>query len=294
MALTLCAKENFYCAEFSAMASPCEVLIETHDKSLAMHLASMAQQEALRIERKYSRYRTDNLMYAINHQASPVVIDEETHRLLEFADTCYQLSQGLFDITSGVLRKAWKFDGSDNIPSQAVITPLLKFVGWKKVKFSSEMIHLPPGFELDFGGIGKEYAVDRVATKLQQTAKETSVLVNFGGDIQVTCPRQNNAPWFVGIENPLTDNQGQSIVKIFSGGLATSGDARRFLQKDNQRYSHILDPTTGYPVIKPPRSVTVASANCTQAGLLATLTLLQGEGAETFIKQQGVTHWIYR
>ena len=148
-----------------------------------------------------------------------------------------------------------------------------------------------PGMEIDFGGIGKEYAVDscvQVATKI---APKCSVLVNFGGDIAVSHPRQNQPYWFVGIEHPNPEKDSQLSVTIAQGGLATSGDARRYLIKDGIRYSHVLNPQTGYPVTGAPRSVTVAGENCTQAGLLATLALLQGDQAEIFLEKQGTTHW---
>jgi thiamine biosynthesis lipoprotein len=78
------------------------------------------------------------------------------------------------------------------------------------------------------------------------------------------------------------------------GGLATSGDARRFLQKDGVRYSHILDPKTGWPVPGAPRSVTVAADSCTQAGMLSTLAMLKGAQSESFLKEQGVLFWCNR
>jgi thiamine biosynthesis lipoprotein len=81
------------------------------------------------------------------------------------------------------------------------------------------------------------------------------------------------------------------MVQIARGGLATSGDANRFLIKDGVRYSHILNPKTGYPITAAPASVTVAGENCTQAGLLATLSLLQGNNAEAFLRAQGLQHW---
>ncbi|MCP3673805.1 MAG: FAD:protein FMN transferase [Gammaproteobacteria bacterium] len=277
------------------MASPCELLIETDEKAIAHSLTLLAQQEALRIECKFSRYRHDNVLALINQSNSkPVSIDEETYRLLTFANTCYELSDGKFDITAGVLRKIWQFDGSDKVPAAADVKHLLPFIGWQQVQLNEQSITLPSEFELDLGGIGKEYATDKVASLIQQQAKGFSVVVNFGGDIRVTQPRKNNQPWYIGIENPLDEKTGTTMVRIHQGGLATSGDSQRFLLKEGKRYSHILNPFTGFPIENPPRSVTVAAEQCTQAGLLATLSLLQGENAETFLQQQNVTHWIYR
>lgn len=294
-AVTIQQQDGFILGTFDAMASPCEILIETDNKQLARQLTQLACNEAKRIEYKYSRYRADSVISAINSShGEPMAIDDETWRLLSFANTCYQLSEGMFDITSGILGKAWHFDGSDRLPAQSDIDALLTLIGWQRVELAAEYVTLPAGMQLDVGGIGKEYAVDRVAALVSEQAPEVSVVVNFGGDIRVTRRRINDQPWYIGIENPLKVEQGDTLVKIFQGGLATSGDARRYLLHEGKRYSHILNPKTGCPVDEPPRSVTVAADSCTQAGLLATLAMLQGKGAEDFLASQGLTHWVYR
>lgn len=291
---TLEQKSDHFIGRFSAMASPCELLIETQDSMLANHLTSVAYSEAKRIEQKFSRYLPSNPMAKINQsQGNPVNIDGEIFRLLEFANSCFELSEGMFDITSGVLRKAWKFDGSDRLPTPAAVKILMPYIGWGKVKYDQSSITLPKGMELDFGGIGKEYAVDCVAKLCAEYAPTTSVVVNFGGDIQVTRARHNKQPWYIGIESP-ENAEATKVLKIISGGLATSGDARRYLLKEGKRYSHILDPETGYPIEDAARSVTIAAPYCIQAGLLATLALLQGANAEAFLHEQGVKFWCYR
>jgi thiamine biosynthesis lipoprotein len=199
-----------------------------------------------------------------------------------------------FDLSSGVLRRVWQFDGSDRIPANQAINALLPLIGWPKVKYTADIIQLPKGMELDFGGIGKEYAVDCVAKICQLNAPDISIVVNFGGDIQVTQPRKQKQDWHIGIESLKDQRVAINILKIKGGGLATSGDARRFLVKDGVRYSHILNPKTGYPISNAPRSVTVAAPHCIQAGLLATLALLHGQYAETFLQQQNTPFWCYR
>jgi thiamine biosynthesis lipoprotein len=294
-AFTIEQKSDHIIGRFAAMASPCELLIETKDPLLANHLTALAYKESQRIEQKFSRYLPNNLMANINHSmGKAVAIDDETFRLLEFANTCFELSDGMFDITSGVLRKAWKFDGSDNLPTPDAVKVLMPHIGWRKVKYTQSSITLAKGMELDFGGIGKEYAVGCVAKLCAESASTTSIVVNFGGDIQVTRPRHNKQPWHIGIENPEDDNSATKVLKIISGGLATSGDARRYLLKDGKRYSHILNPETGYPIENAARSVTVAAPNCIQAGLLATMALLKGPNAEVFLEQQDVKFWCYR
>jgi thiamine biosynthesis lipoprotein len=156
---------------FSCMASPCEVLIDCDDSELAHSLSSLVCTEALRIEHKYSRYREDSEISRINRSGGQAVrVDAETAQLLDYADQCYRLSAGKFDITSGLLRKLWRFDGSDRIPSPAAVAALVEHIGWDKVRWQNPLLVLPQGMELDLGGIGKEYAVDRCARLCNQAA----------------------------------------------------------------------------------------------------------------------------
>ena len=99
------------------MASPCEVLVECEFETQADELCRLAQQEAMRIEQKFSRYRDDNIVHRINNaRGAPLQVDAETARLLDFAQHCYNLSDGFFDITSGILRRAWQFAARARIP----------------------------------------------------------------------------------------------------------------------------------------------------------------------------------
>ncbi len=289
-----------YSIIFNAMASPCEILIQSKDLSLVNKIAITLTQEIWRIEDKYNRYDKHSVCSLINNRAGQSVdIDEETYLLLNFAEQCYQLSEGLFDISSGVLRKAWFFDGSDNLPSNAKVFEALKLVGWRKIKFDQQQVTLADKMEIDFGGIGKEYAVDRAIILAKQITNEP-VLVNLGGDLAVTRARLNNEAWHVAIERPsldskLTDTTKQDmIISLKQGALATSGDARRFLLKDGKRYGHILNAKTGWPIDNAPRSITVVAPQCIQAGILATLSLLQGMNAEKFLTEQEIKFWVRR
>jgi thiamine biosynthesis lipoprotein len=148
--------------------------------------------------------------------------------------------------------------------------------------------------EIDLGGFGKEYAADRAAGLVKEISNR-SCLINLGGDLVVTHPRLAGNPWLVGIESPhAIVPVAARQIRLFAGALATSGDAKRFLMKDGVRYGHILDPTTGWPVEDAPRSVTVAAGTCLDAGMLATFAMLQGRGAEKFLRAQNVAHWILR
>ena len=279
---------------FSAMATPCEVRLETDDENLAHCVAEAAEAEARRIEAKFSRYRSNSVVSQINRDGhSGLVVDEETANLLDCAAAFHLLSDGLFDVTSGVLRRVWKFDGSTRVPDQEQVAAILPLIGWHKVKWDKPKLILPAGMELDFGGLAKEYAVDCVLSVVGRLA-EAPALVNFGGDLAVTGPRHAGSPWNVAIESVDEAGKMAGMLELKAGALATSGDARRYLFKNGVRYCHILDPRTGWPVKEPPRSVTVAAATCIEAGLTATLAMLKGSEAEEFLKREEIKSWCIR
>lgn len=291
--LSLTRHNGMCTGRFRAMASPCEIILDHDDFVSASRQTEAAATEALRIEQKFSRYRDDNIIHRINTaNGQPVTVDEETARLIDFAVMLHGLSDGLFDITSGVLRRAWKFDGSNKVPDAATINALLPLVGWQHVQWQNPVITLPAGMEIDLGGVGKEYAVDRVFNLLAGMT-DAALLVNFGGDLRARGPRRDGSAWQIGIETPDRDNTAAETLSLVNGALATSGDARRFLLKDGVRYSHILNPTTGWPVQGGPRSATLLAADCVQAGMLATLTLLAGPEAEDFLREQAdIRYWL--
>ena len=291
--ISVTRQEHFCTGSFTAMASTCEVLLDHLDFARAARQTEAAAAEAWRIEQKFSRYRDDNIVHAINTSGGqPVTVDEETSRLIDFSVTMHAFSGGRFDITSGVLRRVWKFDGSDRIPSPEAVADVLPRVGWHRVRWEKPVITLPAGMEIDLGGVGKEYAVDQVF-KLLAAGNDDALLVNFGGDLRARGPRRNGSPWQVGIEKPDAERVSLQNIPLNTGALATSGDARRFLLKDGVRYGHILDPHSGWPVQGAPRSCTVLATDCVQAGMYATLSLLAGAGAQDFLRaQKGIRAWL--
>ncbi len=287
----LTKQDDFWKGTFSAMASPCDVLIEIDDESKAQEVLTAIAEEAWRIEDKFSRYQKNNITDQINRSnGQPVSVDEETIRLLNFSNELFELSEGLFDITSGVLRQAWKFDGSDKLPEKKLVKQILKNIGWQKINRTENTITLPKNMEVDFGGIGKEYAVDR-CVQIARQITQNSILINFGGDLAVTCARKNNAYWSVG--RLITGSEDAfSMFQLYKGAIATSGDAHRYLLKDGVRYSHILNPKTGWAITDAPHTISVAAPTCIEAGMFSTLAMLQGSRAEEFLKLQEVEYWI--
>ena len=283
-----------YHGSFRAMASPCELLMATNDAAQANKMLQFAYSEAVRIEQKYSRFIQHNPLWKINNsQGNKIAIDSETYALLGFAKQCHQLSEGEFDISAGPIMKLWRFDGSSHTPNNNDILHAISHVGFSKVDFTESHLRMPKGMSLDFGGIAKEYAVDKVANQLASDFFDISVLINFGGDI--ACPIAHaQRSWKVAIENPQKLDNAATILNIRQGALATSGDSRRFIEKNGSRYGHIINPQTGYPVENAPRSVTVLSSSCITCGMLTTMAMLQGDNAEQFLEAQNVKFKIFR
>lgn len=294
-AIDVCRQTTYFRARFIAMGSPCEILVATDSEAEARQLARIAAAEAWRVEDKFSRYLPGNIVHRINNaNGESVIVDEETGGLLDFAYHLFTLSDGRFDISSGVLREVWRFDGSAHVPGSADVMRVLKRVGWQKVRWEKPELQLQAGMQIDFGGIGKEYAVDRAAALIVSHSK-TPCLVNFGGDLFATSSTDGANGWHVGVDADAAAKPGANRkIRLHNGGLATSGDARRFLLKDGRRYSHILDPRSGWPIADAPHAITVAADTCTQAGMLATLAMLQGAGAEAFLSAAQVMYWIER
>lgn len=296
----LILKDQTWYGRFQAMASDCQILLEGCSQAQAEQLLRLAAIETWRIEYKYSRYQSDNLMAQINQaREAPLALDEETCGLINYADLCYQLSEGLFDISAGVLRKIWRFDGSDNVPSREAIASILPLIGWHKVHWQAPFIQLQAGMELDLGGLGKEYAVDKVLQLLMIESRKLStapvaILVNFGGDLACSGPRLNQQAWAVAVESHRVEKRSVLNVKLKQGAIATSGDARRFLLKAGIRYSHILNPKTGQAITDAPHSISVAAGSCMQAGMLSTLAMLHGSQAEAFLQAQEADYWVQR
>ena len=276
---------------FTAMASTCEVRIAGMRQRKARPLAELAIAEVRRIETKYSRYRPDSIVSRINAGAGSgraMRVDAETAGLLDFAADLFAASGGLFDLTSGCLRRAWDFRAG-RLPAPGEVEALLPLVGWSKVHWNGEAIELPqPGMEIDFGGFGKEYAADRAATLLQ-THDVRHGLVNLGGDIRLVGPRPGNAPWLLGIQDPRRADRLLAELPVRTGALATSGDYERYFEHDGTRYCHVLDPRSGWPVTGW-RSISVVAPACLAAGALTTVAMLKGTDALSFLESQNVAY----
>ncbi len=275
---------------FNAMACHCEVVLAGVDQAEGRAAAREATAEVQRIETKYSRYRADSLLSRINAQAGgePVACDDETLALLAFAETLHRASDGLFDITAGVLRRAWNFK-QPRVPGPDELAPLLRLIGWPRVQRQGAFVRLPEaGMEIDFGGFGKEYAADRAGALLAARGLAHGY-VNLGGDMRVIGPKPDGAPWMMGIQHPRQPGRLIATLPIERGGLATSGDYERFFELDGRRYCHILDPRTGMPATHW-QTVSVLSTLAVSAGNLSTIAMLKGGAAIELLEAAGVPY----
>jgi thiamine biosynthesis lipoprotein len=277
-------------SEFRAMGSPCAVHVYARERAAGEALLERCRREIDRIERKYTRYRDDSLTAAINRSAGDargIQVDAETASLLDYADAAFRQSEGLFDITSGVLRRAWDFR-SGRLPERDEVAALLDCVGWSRVRWRRPHLVLPvPGMQLDFGGYVKEYAADRIAELLRRHGARHG-LVDLGGDLSIVGPHPGGAPWHVGIRDPRDGRRALRTLRVYGGGVATSGDYERGMWVDGVRYSHLLDPRTGWPV-DGPASVTVLATHCLIAGTGSSIAMLSGRaGADAWLARLGL------
>jgi FAD:protein FMN transferase len=261
---------------FKAMGGPCRLRLELDDGVVTETAITAAVTEVQRLEHKYSRYLEHSLTSQINRAAGtgkPVSLDSETAGLLNYADTVWRESDGLFDLTSGVLRRAWDFK-SGRCPQQREIDALLPLVGWELVQRDDDCVYLPKaGMELDFGGCVKEYAADSAAMQLRRHGV-VSALVDLAGDMVAIGSPEGAAGWPVGIRHPAKKDRAVAQVLLPEVGLASSGDYERCLEIDGKRYGHILHPRTGWPV-QGLVAVSVLAGQCLVAGSSATIAMLK-------------------
>jgi FAD:protein FMN transferase len=277
--------------DFFAMGSPCELVLDARDKPSVTAAAAAAIAEVRRIERRYSRYRADSLLSRINRAANAgevLCVDAETADLLDHAFAAYARSDGLFDVTTGLLRQIWH-EGVERIPPREQLSTLLDRIGLDKVSWRRPMItFLVPAMELDFGGIAKEYAADRAAATLRSAGVQHG-LVNLGGDIAIVGPHEDGSPWRIGVSDPRGGEAAVATLFVESGGVATSGDYERYFELEGRRYSHVVNPKTGWPVEGLP-SVTVAADTCLAAGMMSTIALLKGADGADWLSAAAVHH----
>jgi len=276
--LTQAEGRTLYSTRFPLMGGEALIrFVEDRGRELATTLAREAVTEARRIEAKFSRYRPTSVVSQINDAAGgePLVIDDETESLLRASLDLAVLTEGRFDPTVGVLRRVWDFRKAE-VPAAEAIEALLPQVDARGVLLRYGTVQLArEGMEVDLGGVGKEYAADRVAEWLKGRGVE-SALVNLLGDVRTVGRRGDGQPWIIGVQDPRDRSRCRFAIRAKEDcGVATSGDYERGFEVDGVRYHHILDATTGRPA-RGLASVTVVAPTAFEAGRLASAAFLLG------------------
>jgi thiamine biosynthesis lipoprotein len=265
--------------QFEAMATRCRVSFSGPAAAAKAFPAAVVAWVA-QFEARYSRFLPDSLVSRINQNAGVgwVDIDAETAAIFGLCDEAHFLTRGVFDPTALPLIKLWNWKAVPPVvPGDAEIQAAMKLVGWPKVQRAPGKVFLPAtGMSIDLGGIGKEYAVDRVAQIATQHGI-TSALVDFGQDVfTLGVPADGRPAWHIGLEDPQNPGKCWAGVAARNQAVATSGDYFRRFEIDGKRYGHIIDVRTGRPVANGCRAVSVIGPSCTLAGLLATAAFVLG------------------
>jgi thiamine biosynthesis lipoprotein len=231
-------------------------------------------------EGKYSRFRPDSLLSRINAAAGRdwVEVDSEMEELFKLCDTLAFMTQGVLDPTLLPLIRLWNWKAErPALPSAEEVAAARRLVGWSKVRRAPGRVLLPEtGMALDFGGFGKEYAVDMVA-QIAVNCGIKDVLVDFGHDLRALGAPPGKPAWHIGLEDPEHPGTSWASTAIHDGrGIASSGDYIRCFVADGRRFGHIIDPRTGRPVGNGCTQATVVAPTCLQAGVLSTTAFVLG------------------
>lgn len=249
--------------------------------------------EVKRIEALLTEFSDASQTTQINKAAGyhAVKVDTETFQIIQRSLRISKLTQGAFDITSGVLKKLYNFKGASfSLPDKKLIQQTLQKVGYQKIELSENKVKLQTtGMHIGFGAIGKGYAADKVKTLLLKRGIESGV-INASGDLTAWGTRLDGSLWKVAIADPNDKEKVIAWIPIKNASVATSGDYEQYFEYQGKRYSHTIDPKTGLPV-SGIKSVTIVSPGAELSDALATAVFTMGvEVGLHFVKQLPQTH----
>ncbi len=271
---------GYYEVFFFALGSRCQLFYGAETVEMAERFRRAASNWLEAFEARCSRFRPTSELSRINANAGVdwVEVDPQIEALLQLCDQCHFVTEGAFDATSLPLSLLWDWKRQhDSLPSAAEISRAQESVGWKRVQRRPGAVFLPEkGMMLDFGGVGKEFAVDCVK-HLAIGMGIAQIMVDLGGDIAVQGDSPEGGGWYVGIEDPAKQDECFCGIRLRGGAaVATSGDYRRCFEYGGRTYGHILDCRTGWPVANGTRSATVIAPRCIAAGLFSTSAMILG------------------
>ena len=238
--------------KFSLLGSPFEITVVAKDTIQGNEYANLAVKEVKRIENLISDWIPTTQISQVNQNAGlkAIKVDAEVYQLVERALKISKLTSGAFDISYASMDKIWKFDGSMKVmPTPEDIKKSVARIGYQKVILDSlnSTIYLKDvGMKLGLGGIGQGYIADRVKELLLSKGCKSGI-VNVSGDINTWGKQTDGNPWTVAIINPVNKNKVFAPFPLIDSAVETSGNYEKYVTFNNIRYSHIIDPRTGYP-----------------------------------------------
>jgi thiamine biosynthesis lipoprotein len=278
-----CTAQQPYKRTLKLMGSRFDITVVANDSIKANIYIDTAVAEISRIENLISSWDNTSQTSEINRNAGikPVKVDKELFDLIERAIGISKLTDGAFDISYASMDRIWKFDGSmAKIPSKEEITASVEKVGYQNIvldKMNSTIFLKLEGMKIGFGAIGKGYAAD-MAKNLLISKGVPSGIINASGDMNTWGKQPNGNEWKVAITNPMDKNKVFALLPITNGAVVTSGNYEKYVNFNGKRYTHIIDPRTGYPstgII----SVTVFAPKAELADALATSVFVMGKEA---------------
>lgn len=265
------------------MGSRFDITVLAIDEELGYINIEEAAAEIKRIEKMISSWDEDSETSLINRNAGikPVKVSDELFKLIERSKQISELTDGAFDISYSSMDNIWRFDGSmKKIPTEIEIKNSVAKVGYKKIILNAEsktVFLKQKGMKISFGAIGKGYAADK-AKELLVSKQVVGGIINAGGDLSTWGTDVSGKKWIIGIVNPLSKEKIVSWQPIVESSVATSGNYERFVTFNGKRYSHIIDPRTGYPS-SGLTQVTIFAKNAETCDALATAVFIMGRDA---------------
>ncbi|PTM03848.1 MAG: thiamine biosynthesis protein ApbE [Bacteroidetes bacterium] len=262
------------------MGSRFDITVVAKDSLAGEAYIDLAVAKIEEIERLISSWDPHSQTSTINRMAgiNPVKVHPELFHLIERAIGISKLTDGAFDISYASLDKIWKFDGSmTTMPSAESIKASVAKVGYKNIilnKSDTSVFLKTPGMKIGFGAIGKGYAADK-AKELLMAQGLSAGIINAAGDMNTWGKQANGEEWKVAITNPLNKNKVFAILPIRNSAVVTSGNYEKYVNFDGVRYTHIIDPRSGYPS-SGISSVTVFAPKAELADALATSVFVMG------------------
>lgn len=286
----LLSAQEKYTRTLKLMGSRFDITVVAKDEVQANDYIDLAISEISRIEKEISSWDPESETSKIiaNAGIQPLKVNRELYDLITRAVKISELTEGAFDITYASMDRIWKFDGSMNhLPTDDEIAQSIRKVGYKNIVLDPEhqtVFLKNKGMRIGFGAIGKGYAADK-AKQLLISEGVNGGIINASGDLTTWGTQPDGSPWMVGITNPLNKNKVFSWFPLDNNAVVTSGNYEKFVEFNGKKYTHIIDPRTGWPV-SGLTSVTIFAPKAELADALATSVFVMGrETGIDFINQ---------